>query len=104
MLLAISTNSFAEQVKAERLYDFDHKVFYKETRFSDSHYLLEVEADSYNHFEKQTVFLVRHAALLCRSSQFSLVFRSGIQEFKVMPTNPRSYQSPLTATLTCTES
>ncbi|ATC96265.1 hypothetical protein [Pseudoalteromonas tunicata] len=101
LLLVVSFCSFSAQKKTERLYDFDHKVFYQETRVSDGHYLLAVEADSYDHFEKQSVFLLRYAAKLCRSSQFSLVFETGVQEFKALPTHPRPYQPSLTATLQC---
>lgn len=102
LLLLVSSVSQAEQLtKAERLYDFDHKVHYSLTTYSEREFLLEIDADTYVHFANQSVFLLRQASTLCHEQPFALKVMSGVQEYRAIPTEPRAYQAPLTAQLRC---
>ncbi|MBE0364269.1 hypothetical protein PULV_a2562 [Pseudoalteromonas ulvae UL12] len=102
LLLLVSCAGQAEQLaKAERLYDFDHKVHYSLTAYSEQEFLLEIDADTYTHFANQSVFLLRQASVLCKEQPFALKVISGVQEYRALPTEPRAYQAPLTVQLRC---
>lgn len=100
-LLASCTMAQAEKGKTEKLYDFDEKVHYYQTKIDDNNYHLEIQSDDYQHFKNQSVFLLRHANRLCRSNPFMLKVTDGVQEYDRFPTKPRKYQPPLTVLLQC---
>lgn len=90
-----------DQGKVQALYDFDHKVRYRQTQLADNKYKLSIREGSYQEFAKQSVFMLRHSAALCKSDKFNLKFESGIQAFEKFPTEPRANPGPLVAELTC---
>ncbi len=83
------------------LYDFDHKVYYRQQQLGKGHFMLAVRADDYAHFEKQSVFLLRQAQRLCNEKPFTLKVTKGVQGYEALPTHPRAYQEDLTAEITC---
>lgn len=87
--------------KPEKLYDFDHKVHYEQTKFNDNHYFLSVRSDDYAHFTKQSVFLLRHSEKLCQGMNAQLTLQKGVQDFERLPTHPRAYQPDLQAEVKC---
>lgn len=102
VVLFASPSLFAtEQGNVQALYDFDHKVHYRQTQIADNKYKLSVREGSYQEFAKQSVFMLRHSAVLCNSNAFNLKFLSGIQAFEKFPTEPRANPGPLVAELTC---
>ena len=101
MFLMSCTVTHAEVGKTEKRYDFDDKVHYHQTQIDDNNYRLEIQSDSYQHFQNQSVFLLRHAQRLCKGSTFMLRVTDGVQEYERLPSKPRPYQPPLTALLQC---
>ncbi|WP_442961397.1 hypothetical protein [Pseudoalteromonas sp.] len=93
--------ALAEKGETEKLYDFDEKVHYYQTKIDDNNYHLEIQSDDYQHFKNQSVFLLRHADRLCRGNPFMLKVTDGVQEYDRFPTKPRKYQPPLTVLLQC---
>lgn len=87
--------------KSEKLYDFDHKVHYEQTKFSDEHYFLKIRSDDYAHFTRQSVFLLRHSEKLCQGMNAQLTLQKGVQDFERLPTHPRAYQPDLQAEVKC---
>lgn len=87
--------------KPEKNYDWDHKVHYEQTKFSDTHYFLKIRSDDYAHFTNQSVFLLRHAEKLCQGMNPQLTLQTGIQDFDRLPTSPRAYQPDLQAEVRC---
>ncbi|BDF95808.1 MULTISPECIES: hypothetical protein [Pseudoalteromonas] len=100
-LLASCTVAQAEKGETEKLYDFDEKVHYYQTKIDNNNYHLEIQSDDYQHFKNQSVFLLRHANRLCRGNSFMLKVTDGVQEYDRFPTKPRKYQPPLTVFLQC---
>jgi hypothetical protein len=90
-----------EQGKQQALYDFDHKIHYRQTQLAANKYKLSIREGSYQEFAKQSVFLLRLSAQLCKSDEFNLKLLSGVQEFEKFPTEPRANPGPLVAELTC---
>ena len=90
-----------EKGETEKLYDFDEKVHYYQTKLADGRYHLEIQSDDYPHFKNQSVFLLRHASRLCKDKPFMLRVTDGVQEYERFPTKPRAYQPPLTVVLQC---
>ena len=90
-----------EQGKQQALYDFDHKIHYRQTQLATNKYKLSIREGSYQEFAKQSVFLLRLSAQLCKSDEFNLKLLSGVQEFEKFPTEPRANPGPLVAELTC---
>lgn len=104
LLAATSMMSFgllAQTVDVEKLYDFDEKVHYQQTKLAPNHYRVEVRPDDYKHFKRQSAFLLRHAANLCRSSQYTLKVLGGVQKYERFPTEPRAYPGSLIAEVIC---
>ncbi|MBB1310174.1 hypothetical protein H5162_12150 [Pseudoalteromonas sp. SR41-8] len=102
LALLIGSNAvLAEKGETEKLYDFDEKVHYYQTKIDDNNYHLEIQSDDYQHFKNQSVFLLRHADHLCRGNPFMLKVTDGVQEYDRFPTKPRAYQPPLTVLLQC---
>ncbi|NOU51891.1 hypothetical protein HG263_15245 [Pseudoalteromonas sp. JBTF-M23] len=103
MILPLVAANFAsaEDVKSEKLYDFDHKVHYEQTKYNNEHYLLKIKSDSYEHFLQQSVFLLRHSARLCQARTPQLTILKGVQRYEKLPTTPRPYQSDLQVDLKC---
>ena len=93
--------AFAEKAKTEKLYDFDNKVHYYQTKIGEENYKIEIKSDDYEHFTNQSVFLLRHADRLCRGNTFMLKVLEGVQEYERFPTKPRAYQPPLNVLLQC---
>lgn len=87
--------------EAERLYDFDHKVHFEQTQYSQDRYRLAIKPDSYAHFNRQSVFLLRHAKRLCSGRQPQLTLIKGVQEYERLPLTPRPYQHDLTVEVRC---
>ncbi|NMM40674.1 hypothetical protein [Pseudoalteromonas arctica] len=100
-LLIGSNVVLAEKGETEKLYDFDEKVHYYQTKLDANNYHLKIQSDDYKHFKNQSVFLLRHANRLCRGNTFMLKVTNGIQEYDRFPTKPRKYQPPLTVLLQC---
>ncbi len=100
-ILAGCSNAQAAKGETEKLYDFDDKVHYYQTKLSDGRYQLEIQSDDYPHFRNQSVFLLRHASRLCRDNPFMLRVTAGVQEYERFPTKPRPYQPPLRVVLQC---
>ncbi|NNG44736.1 hypothetical protein HJP15_17725 [Pseudoalteromonas sp. NEC-BIFX-2020_002] len=100
-LLLGSNPANAKKNNTEKLYDFDEKVHYHQTKLDDNNYQLTIQSDDYPHFKNQSVFLLRHANRLCRGNTFMLKVTGGVQEYEQMPTKPRAYQPPLTVLLQC---
>ncbi|WP_440054715.1 hypothetical protein ACSLBF_00600 [Pseudoalteromonas sp. T1lg65] len=86
---------------SEKLYDFDHQVHYEQVTYTGHHYLLKVKSDSYQHFTRQSVFLLRHSKRLCQGLIPQMTISSGIQEFDKLPLTPRPYQNDLIAEVRC---
>ncbi|KPM81322.1 MULTISPECIES: hypothetical protein [Pseudoalteromonas] len=101
LMLAGCSNAQAAKGETEKLYDFDEKVHYYQTKLADGRYHLEIQSDDYKHFRNQSVFLLRHASRLCRDKPFMLRVTDGVQEYERFPTKPRAYQPPLTVVLQC---
>ncbi|MBB1385249.1 hypothetical protein H5119_06750 [Pseudoalteromonas sp. SG45-5] len=93
--------AFAEKAKTEKLYDFDNKVHYYQTKIGEENYKIEIQSDDYEHFTNQSVFLLRHADRLCRGNTFMLKVLEGVQEYERFPTKPRAYQPDLNVLLQC---
>ncbi len=93
--------AFAEKAKTEKLYDFDNKVHYYQTKIGEENYKIEIKSDDYEHFTNQSVFLLRHADRLCRGNTFMLKVLEGVQEYERLPTKPRAYQPDLNVLLQC---
>ncbi|MBE0360982.1 MULTISPECIES: hypothetical protein [Pseudoalteromonas] len=93
--------AFAEKAKTEKLYDFDNKVHYYQTKIGEENYKIEIKSDDYEHFTNQSVFLLRHADRLCRGNTFMLKVLEGVQEYERFPTKPRAYQPDLNVLLQC---
>ncbi|OCQ19067.1 hypothetical protein A7985_21705 [Pseudoalteromonas luteoviolacea] len=89
---------------SEKYYDFDHKVHYEQTKYSDDHYYLKIKSDSYNHFLQQSVFLLRHSQSLCQGRKPQLLLHGGVQKFDRLPTTPRAYEPDLSVEVTCVTS
>ena len=87
--------------KPEKIYDFDHKIHYEQTKFSDDHYFLKIRSDDYAHFTRQSVFLLRHSEKLCQGMNAQLTLQKGVQDFERLPTHPRAYQPDLQAEVKC---
>ena len=87
--------------EAQKLYDFDHKVHYTQIKYSDTNYTLWISADSYQAFNQQSVFLLRHSRQLCAELVPQITLKKGIQRFERLPTEPRPYQPDLHAEVTC---
>lgn len=101
MVLLVTSAYASELGKEQALYDFDHKIHYRQTKLSGTTYRLSVREGNYAQFAIQSTFLLRHSARLCKSEQFSLSFESGVQKFETFPTEPRANPGPLVAVLTC---
>ena len=102
LLFAVSINLWADEIgKEQALYDFDHKVHYRQTRLDKGVFRLSIREGNYQHFSAQSVFLLRHSARLCRDSKFNLEFVSGVQEHERFPSEPRANPGPLVAMLSC---
>lgn len=101
MLLISCAVTHAEVGKTEKHYDFDHEVHYHQTQIDDNNYRLEIQSDSYQHFQNQSVFLLRHAQRLCKGNSYMLKVTEGVQEYERLPSKPRPYQPPLTVLLQC---
>lgn len=101
VLFSFTASLSAQQSKTEKLYDFDEKVHYYQTKLADGRYHLEIQSDSYKHFRNQSVFLLRHADRLCREHPFMLKVTDGVQEYESIPSKPRPYQPPLTVLVQC---
>ena len=87
--------------KPEKNYDWDHEIYYEQTKFSDTHYFLKIRSDDYAHFTNQSVFLLRHAKKLCQGMNPKLSLQTGIQDFSRLPTTPRAYQPDLQVEVRC---
>lgn len=87
--------------QTEKLYDFDHKVHYKQTKLKEDHFILSVRADSYKHFATQSIFLLRYSKRLCQGKTPQLKLLAGVQGFDRLPTHPRPYQPDLKAEVQC---
>jgi len=87
--------------KSEKNYDWDHKVHYEQTKFTDEHYFLKIRSDDYAHFTRQSVFLLRHSEKLCQGMNAQLTLQKGVQDFERLPTHPRAYQPDLQAEVKC---
>ena len=103
MVLLIISACASQRGNEQTLYDFDHKIHYRQTKLSELTYRLSVREGSYHQFATQSTFLLRHSARLCKSEHFSLAFESGVQGFETFPTEPRANPGPLVALLTCLE-
>lgn len=101
LLLAPIMVVASEQGKQQALYDFDHKIHYRQTQLATDKYKLSIREGTYQEFAKQSVFLLRHSVVLCKSDAFNLRLISGVQEFEKFPTEPRANPGPLVAELTC---
>ena len=101
LMLVVCSNAHAAKDETEKLYDFDEKVHYYQTKLADGRYPLEIQSDDYAHFKNQSVFLLRHASRLCKDEPFMLRVTDGVQEYERFPTKPRAYQPPLTVVLQC---
>lgn len=101
VLLGGCISAQAAKGETEKLYDFDEKVHYYQTKIDDNNYHLEIQSDDYKHFRNQSVFLLRHADRLCRGNVFMLKVTEGVQEYERFPTKPRAYQPPLNVLLQC---
>nr|WP_105265584.1 hypothetical protein [Pseudoalteromonas sp. T1lg76] len=103
MMILLAASSYAQtpEGKREKLYDFDEKVHYYQTKLADKRYRLEVVADDYEHFQRQSVFLLRHARKLCRSAAFNIQVFEGVQEYDRFPTTPRAYEPNLLTEVSC---
>jgi len=101
ILLTGCVSAQAAKGETEKLYDFDEKVHYYQTKIDDNNYHLEIQSDDYKHFKNQSVFLLRHADRLCRGNTFMLKVSEGVQEYERFPTKPRAYQPPLNVLLQC---
>lgn len=101
LLLAGCISAQAAKGETEKLYDFDEEVHYYQTKIDDNNYHLKIQSDDYKHFRNQSVFLLRHAARLCRGNTFMLKVTEGVQEYDRFPTKPRAYQPPLNVMLQC---
>jgi len=91
----------AQKSNTEKLYDFDDKVHYYQSKLDANNYQLTIQSDDYPHFTNQSVFLLRHANRLCHGNTFMLKVTGGVQEYERFPTKPRAYQPPLTVLLQC---
>ncbi|WP_372761130.1 hypothetical protein [Pseudoalteromonas sp.] len=102
-VLALFSSGFAhaEQSATTKLYDFDNKVHYYQTKLDENNYKLEIQSDDYPHFANQSVFLLRHANRLCLNKTFMLKVLEGVQEYERFPTKPRAYQPALSVLLQC---
>ncbi|MFY8275477.1 hypothetical protein AAEU32_15245 [Pseudoalteromonas sp. SSDWG2] len=87
--------------QTEKLYDFDQQVHYYQTQLSAKRYRLEIVEDGYQHFAKQSMFLLRHAQRLCGGSVFSIRVLKGVQEYDRFPTTPRAYEPNLLTEISC---
>ncbi|WP_462156653.1 hypothetical protein [Pseudoalteromonas sp. GB56] len=85
----------------EKLYDFDERVNYYQTQLSATQYRVEVVEDGYQHFQKQSVFILRHAYELCKGKTFTMKVIKGVQEYDRFPTTPRKYEPNLLTEITC---
>ncbi|ALO40624.1 hypothetical protein [Pseudoalteromonas phenolica] len=85
----------------DKVYDFDHKVHYEQTKFNDEHYFLKIRSDAYAHFTQQSVFLLRHSEKLCQGMNAQLTLQKGVQAFERLPTHPRAYQPDLQVEVKC---
>jgi len=101
VLLSCCINAQAARSETEKLYDFDEKVHYYQTKIDNDNYHLEIQSDDYKHFKNQSVFLLRHADRLCRGNTFMLKVTKGVQEYERFPSKPRPYQPPLNVLLQC---
>ncbi|GAA61645.1 hypothetical protein P20652_3534 [Pseudoalteromonas sp. BSi20652] len=101
--LSSANTALAEKAETEKLYDFDNKVHYYQTKIGEDNYKIKIQSDDYKHFANQSVFLLRHADRLCRGQTFMLKVLEGVQEFERFPTKPRAYQPDLTVLLQCEE-
>ncbi|MEI8667768.1 hypothetical protein P4S65_05235 [Pseudoalteromonas sp. B131b] len=103
ILVALSSanTAFAENAETEKLYDFDNKVHYYQTKIGEDNYKIKIKSDDYKHFSNQSVFLLRHAERLCRGNTFMLKVLEGVQEYERFPTKPRAYQPDLSVLLQC---
>jgi len=91
-------------IQADVLHDFDHGVNYEQVKLSENKYQLDVRSDTYQHFNQQSVFLLRHSSQLCNGKSFTLKVLSGVQKFDAIPTTPRALQSNLNVIVTCEQS
>ncbi|CAH9066599.1 hypothetical protein PSECIP111854_03922 [Pseudoalteromonas sp. CIP111854] len=89
--------------QSEKLYDFDHKVHYEQTKYNNDHYLLKIKSDNYEHFLQQSVFLLRHSIKLCQGQAPQLTLLKGVQRFEKLPTTPRPFQSDLGVDVKCVD-
>ncbi|MEO2282138.1 hypothetical protein [Pseudoalteromonas pernae] len=87
--------------KQEKLYDFDERVHYYQTKLSSKKYRVEVVEDGYQNFQRQSVFILRHANNLCKGRTFTLKVIKGVQEYDRFPTTPRKYEPNLLTEVTC---
>ena len=87
--------------EVQKLYDFDHKVHYRQIQYSEKRFAVRILADSYRAFTQQSVFLLRHSRQLCKELVPQLTLRKGIQRFERLPTEPRPYKPDLYAEIKC---
>ncbi|MBH0081519.1 hypothetical protein [Pseudoalteromonas sp. NZS11] len=99
--LSSANTALAEKAETEKLYDFDNKVHYYQTKIGEDNYKIEIQSDDYKHFTNQSVFLLRHADRLCRGNTFMLKILEGVQEYERFPTKPHAYQPDLSVLLQC---
>lgn len=85
----------------EAAFDFDNGVHYRQTTLGDGHYRVEARPDDYKHFAKQSVFIFRHAKRLCKSSEYTLKVKDGVQDYDAIPTEPRPYPGALIVEIKC---
>ena len=93
--------SIGASAQADILHDFDHGVNYKQVKLSEKKYQLEIRSDSYQHFNQQSTFLLRHSARLCHRKTYTLKVLSGVQKYDAIPTTPRPLQANLKVIVTC---
>jgi len=100
-LSLLSLLCIGASANADVLHDFDHGVNYEQITLSENKYQLDIRSDSYQHFNQQSVFLLRHSAQLCHGQNYTLKVLSGVQKFDAIPTTPRALQDNLKVIVIC---
>jgi len=87
------------QAKSE--WDFDHHLQFKETKFDDNNYQLEIIPNNKVSFERLSAFLLRRGYQVCGTYGFKLELITGVESFDYPHASPNLIMPNLTAKLEC---
>lgn len=104
LLSACAAPSTVVLGQAQSEWNFDHQLQFKETKFDDNNYQLEIIPNNKVSFERLSAFLLRRGYLICGSYGYKLELITGVESFDYPRASPNFIMPNLTAKLECPSS